>query len=473
MCSRAVSASKVKPVRPITTFFPEFSLEVVLRPISDLPQKLPPGRYSQRLSQLSGSYVPLDFIALLYSEFRDVLFKSHASLKLFKFLDHRPQDSVDESAQFLFCFVRTLSFMLSIPPPDIAELLSHCITIDIYKRPLSVIARSVPAHPLPQISEHVRGTAFTERALLAIRKLAAVQFVNPFHCPALAVVPSLISGKTVVARIELTVGEFICELYGEVSVLEEIDDRSLRPAFTHLWVIGTPLIVDVGPTAENAVYSRIRRSIFFNCEPRLFEVNGKPRIGLFAVGPSILPYLGMRRSDGVAIRKGDELLLPFDVMPVIRRFDSDWRTAKGRKVDVDIELLRPRSSAPMPPSDPGEEGDSERGRHRMSEADSLVSFFADEGELQFILTPGEQEPPRRPDLPTVITRAAVPGLKPPDNRAAEFLPEPPPAPRLREKPAIAQTMQFAIMRQLAGIQPRDPWDIFEDCIGPTQADLHR
>jgi hypothetical protein len=434
---------------------------------------LPPGRFTQRISQLSGRHCPLDLVAILYSEFRDVIFKSHPSLKLFKFLDHRPQDMADDSAQFLFYFIRTISFLLGITPSDVGELLTHCISIDVYARPLSVWARSLPSDLLPQISEHRNNLAFTERAVMAIGKLPAIALVNAFHCPVLAVVPSMIAGRTVISKVDLAGGDFICELYGIVQLLEEADEHSLRPTFTQIWVTGTPLMIDTTEHAAGSIHTRIRRSVFYNCEVRLFTVQGRSRIGIFAIAPSVLPFLGNKRSvDGFVIRKDDELLLPFDIMPVIRKFDGEWRTLKGKRIDIDIEILRPHATLGSEREETlaFEEGDADKPKTKVREAESLFGFLMDEGEIPFTITPGDGEDrPRRPDLPRIISKFHPPGRKPPDPRPQEF--EPPPEFREKEPELPVQSSRFAIIRELAGIIPREPWDLTADFLGPTEADL--
>jgi hypothetical protein len=73
------------------------------------------------------------------------------SLKFFHFLDHRPQNSANDSAQFLFSFVRWLSFMLRMALPDVGEILVHCIHIDVSRRPLSISMSAMPMEVLSQL----------------------------------------------------------------------------------------------------------------------------------------------------------------------------------------------------------------------------------------------------------------------------------------------------------------------------------
>jgi hypothetical protein len=454
----------------IATFFPEFAQKINLRSISGFTPPLPAGRYAQRLSGLSGSHQPLELIATLYMEFRDVLFKGHSSLKLFKYLDHRPQDQVDDSFQFLWSFVNSLGFMMAIAPPDIVEMLSHCISIDIYGRPLSVHTRTLPEAPMPQVSRHRRDIQFEERALIAIRKSSPLQFTKPVHLPTLEVVASPLSGLTVVSRAIVLPGELLCELYGAVATLEEFDDKSERPLPTQIWLTGTPLMIDTSEFAKNAIYSRIRRSVFFNCEARVFFLNGKPRVGLFSVGPAILPMIGERqkRSDAPAIRPGDELLMPFDLMPVIPKFDCESRTQKSRRPEIDLEALRPRQHAPIPQE---VEADADEADDGFPEAGSLAAFFAEEGELQFRVTPSQGLAPLRSDFPTGITKLPVPGLKPVPDRLPVFEAERTRDLRHRDPEIPALASRVTVLQRLATVRPREPWDLTADCLYVTDSDL--
>jgi hypothetical protein len=275
-------------------------------------------------------------------------------------------------------------------------------------------------------------------------------------------------------------GDFICELYGQVSMLEELDDSSNRPAFTQFWISGTPLMIDTAPLAPNAIYTRIRRSVFFNCDVRLFQVSGKSRVGLFAVGPTVLPLMAERpkRTEGFAIRNGDELLLPFDIMPVIQRFECDWRATRGKRGDVDVELMRPRYHGTIAQSDDaatadGAEMDTDKGARRSSEVASLVAVFADEMELPFAIIPGEGGGAFREhtELPAIVAKMPVPGRKPPLLKRPQFTAQEPPEWRPTQPEIKKPALQFLVLRELAGVRPREPWDLIDDCIDPGDHDL--
>jgi hypothetical protein len=311
-----------------------------------------------------------------------------------------------------------------------------------------------------------------------MRSLQKIQFTQSFHLPKFTLVPSPICGQTVISNVEVSDGEFLCEIYGHVSMLEELDDASERPAFTKLWIPGTPLMIDMEPFADKAIYTRIRRSLFFNCIPKLFEVQGKTRVGLFAIGPSLVPLMEeIRHPVGkVTIREGDEILLPFDVIPVIRKFDCDWRMEANKWMDIDIEMLRPRSPGPMVRDTKlrpkARDNSREEERQQTSEGGSLVSFLRGETELCFSLTPSHGTPrPIRPDLPRFLSQIGPNPKKPPREQPIAVTFEPPIRLVGREAELPPPSVEFQVIRDLARVRPAPPWTMSDDLTDVTDDDL--
>jgi hypothetical protein len=50
------------------------------------------------------------------------------------------------------------------------------------------------------------------------------------------------------------------------------------PTFSIFHLPGTELMIDTSPDEGDAIYTRIHRSFYYNCEVKLFELNDKVRV---------------------------------------------------------------------------------------------------------------------------------------------------------------------------------------------------
>ena len=422
--SGVASAIKMKPVKPVMMYLPKVPNETELRPIGNCAHRVPAGRLLTRLSQFSGRVNPMEMIATLYSEFRDMFFKVHPSLRLFKYLDFKPKECVDETMAFFYFFVRGVSFMTGLPTTQTVLILNHLMAIDIYKRPIPPVGRAEPEHALPQVSKYQRHIAFSERADFTIDSLKMSAVRGALELPRLAVAPDGRGSVTVVSLSNVKSGSLICEVFGEVSLFEELDRESVPPKFSQYAISGTPLMIDSSKYENSVVYSRIRRSLYYNCEVRLFTINDRVRVGIFATSPSILPSLfeTQKKIEATAIKSGDELFLPFDIAPVIPKYEGDWRSSKGRKMDMDLDIFRPTrppivtaaQSARVAREKEQCRAEEQR-KHVLESVGTLVTFLNDDTPFYFEIASDDDTTPAQPRprrLPQFISKLNRRGLKP-------------------------------------------------------------
>lgn len=397
--------------------------EVDLRPVANCAHRVPPGRLATRLAQFNSRVDPVDFISILYSEYRDTFFRVHPTLKLFKYLDFKPKEYVTEVDSFFYFFVRAVSFMTGLTTSQTVTVLNHLMTIDIYRKAAPPVKKDVSEHPLPQLSKYQRHIAFSERADFLLDDLNMVPLRGRFELPRLAVASDGRGSVTVLSLSNVKSGALLCEVFGEVSLFEELDRDSVTPKFTQYVISGTPLMIDSTKYEKSVVYTRIRRSLYYNCEIRLFTLNNRVRVGLFATSPSILPSLfeHQKKTESTVIKSGDELFLPFDVAPVIQKYQGDWRTTKGRKMEMDMDIFRPTRSpivtvanAERAAREKEMAQEVDRRKHIVESIGSLTSFFDDSTPFFFEITsdddPDAPPPPRR--APKFISKLNQRGIKP-------------------------------------------------------------
>lgn len=406
---RAPPPDRPEPVAPALRSYPGVPDLVAPRDIDGYAPGVPKGALRRLLSSARDPVCPADLIARAYSHFREPLFQSHPLLSFFEY--HVPeQRSSSDALSFAHCLVGALSFALSLTTGAVTQILAHVISADIYKAPFPHCGDG--ALLLPQFSRTRRHLRFSERAHTSAAS-APAPAASTAALPPLLLDRDEFGAPTVVADAAVSAGALIAEVYGDVSEFEEWDrDGDRPPHFACFIAAGTNLIVDAQRFADNSIATRIQRGFTSNCEVRLFRAGGDIRVGLFATPPTPLPLLGAAAAVEIAIARGEELRLPFDIPPPALRRSVRWRSEPCACAPPSADFFR------APPAGSAGSGGA------------LASLFGDGGGgLPIAVTaPDSDRSALRVERVVALPRVAVPPLP----RVAV----PPPRARLRTGAAI-------------------------------------
>lgn len=331
-------SEKPQVIEPVISYYPDIHNKIATKDIDECFLKIPKGNFYKFLVNEKKT-TPVEFIAKAYSHFKEAFFQSHPFLDFFEYHTLAHNDSVNDCYAFSYCFVIALSYLLNLENEQVIMILNHLISTDIYKKPFPPYERSIRL--LPQFSSEKKNIRFTERALNVISMneniIEKIEILNP---PVLLIEKNQYGCLTVLSNSDIKNGDFIAEVYGDVSEFEEWDrDGNKSPSFECFLIKDTNLLVDSTKYRKNAIYTKIQRSFISNCEVRLFKTKQETRIGLFAIKKTILPLLKEKeqKDDEIVIKKGDELFLPFDIPPVILRKNVKWKSEQIKKIDYDLE----------------------------------------------------------------------------------------------------------------------------------------
>lgn len=409
-CSPTYTGGRNLKIEPNLYFFPSFNEKLIPLNINSFPYSIPTGKLLSKLKEhsLGNPITPVNLACSMLISFRDILFKSHPTLKYFDYIKYYPERNVKDACQFMFYLAKTLSYMCDISTPEMMQIFDHIVTLMIYKR---AIPKSFRSPVGVDCEDEALIVGMSDRAQDVIRSnYKMIYFPRPHENIPLKVVAGRNSFPTVISLVDVRECDFICRLWGYCMDFEEIDQPNHVPDFSIFNVSRSKLFVNSSRVDNHPIFLHIRRGLVSNCEVRLFRTTlrgSKKKVicaGIFATKPTIMQHLidakpstdsisinnsnsklssyseSKNESDGdddyendnfqqndnelddrskkgnrdrYVISAGEELVLPFDLAPLFIRNDAEWRTGPvdPRLVNIDNEIdinsfkpLRPANS---------------------------------------------------------------------------------------------------------------------------------
>ena len=358
-CSNNQYRFTEQEVRPIPSFLPMFNIDLLIHSAKSMASPLPPGLLKTKLEQINGHTSAAALCAYIYSNFRSVIFQAHPTIESFMFLKGKGKYNINEKAndswEFCVHMIRSIAFMASITRYQVVQILDHLISLDIYKKPISPVFREEPSVFQMTISEKELNNLydFSERgedSFLAEKPKFKFEKPRHTHTARMKIVDSPLGMSTVVADEDIQANDMICYAYGNILKLEEIDRESPTPEYEMYRIANSSLVLDTSSLKRPAIFQHIRRGFVSNCELRIFDIGDDRYLGIFATVPTPLPFLANRKpleQNPHIIRKGDELVLPFDIAPPCINLNTQWYTSKTQKYNMKVsELIAPKIEQP-------------------------------------------------------------------------------------------------------------------------------
>ena len=346
-------------VKPIPSYLPVFNIDLLIHSAKSMASPLPPGLLKTKLEQINGHTSAAALCAYIYSNFRSVIFQAHPTIESFLFLKGKGKYNINEKAndswEFCVHMIRSIAFMASITRYQVVQILDHLISLDIYKKPISPIFREEPGIFQMNVSEKELNSLydFSERgedSFLAEKPKFKYEKPRHTHTARMKIVDGPLGMSTVVTDEDIQAGDMICYAYGNVLKLEEIDKDSRTPEYEMYRIANSSLVLDTSSLKRPAIFQHIRRGFVSNCELRAFDIGDNRFLGIFATVPTPLPFLANRKpleQNHHIIRKGDELVLPFDIAPPCINLNIQWYTNKSQKYNMKVsELIAPKPEQP-------------------------------------------------------------------------------------------------------------------------------
>ena len=349
-CSSSYQGGRTVKIDPIVDMFPTFSDKFVPPSFSDLEITMPAGRLMNKFKEFKQPISPVVLITQIYTAFRDNFFRCHPLMAYIKTSGRMgPADYVDDSCTFIHYVFSVAMEMTGLSCAQVAQVIDHDIMLDIYRRAISPALRE-PVSDLSLLQKSDLALEFSERAYIEIEDMD-IPAITPTEPAPLSLVAGKNGYSTVITTKDLKNGDLICDCYGFVSVLEEVDYQSSVPHFNCYNLMDTRLFVNSHQLQFSPMYLRIRRGFASNCEIRLYECDSTMKVGIFARELVAMPMLmrrdkKLKQSSNVVITAGSELVLPFDVTPVCVRTDSEWRSRKDEKCRLNSQDFAPLKPSP-------------------------------------------------------------------------------------------------------------------------------
>lgn len=384
VCSKCTKAGanaggRILKIEPNLDFFPSFNEKIIPQDINKFPYTIPQGRFLTKLREYSlGSPItPVRLTCSMLTYFRDILFKSHPTLKYFDYVKYYPERNVKDACQFMFYITKTLAYMCNISVPKVLQIFDHIITKMIFK---DALPNSVKESVTNDAEDDYLVVNMSDRAQDNTRSNYKLNyFTRPRENVPLKIVAGLNAFPTVISLVDIRECDFICRIWGYCMDFEEIDQQNQVPDFSIYSVARSKLFVNSTKVKGHPIFSHIRRGIVSNCEVRLFKTTlkgSKKKVvcaGIFATKPTLMQHLidAKPTIDGMYIHNnsanetednhgseevtetskkgnknkyvifaGDELVLPFDLAPMFIKNDAEWRNGQvdSRLVNIDDQI---------------------------------------------------------------------------------------------------------------------------------------
>ncbi|KAK8841444.1 hypothetical protein M9Y10_027062 [Tritrichomonas musculus] len=296
-CSPTYTGGRNLKIEPILYFFPSFNEKIIPSNINSFPYTIPPGRLLNKLREFStGSPItPVNLVNTLITYFRDVLFKSHPTLKYFDYIKFYPERHVKDACQFMFYFTKAISFLCDLSIPEVLQIFDHVISLMIYKRALPKSFRKQVTNDAEDDALEIN---MSDRAQDVIRSnYKVVYFQRPVENVPLKIVAGRNAFPTVISLVDIRECDFICRIWGYCMDYEEIDQPNHVPDFSVYGVARSNLFINSSKVQGSPIFQHIRRGVISNCEVRLFRTTlkgSKKKViwaGIFATKPTIMQHL--------------------------------------------------------------------------------------------------------------------------------------------------------------------------------------
>ena len=126
-CSSTYVGGRNLKIEPILkqNFFPSFNEKIIPQNINKFSYQIPTGRFNSKVREFSqGSPItPVYLTCSMIVTFRDILFKSHPTLKYFDYVKYYPDRNIKDACQFMFYLIKTLSFLCELSMQEIMQIL--------------------------------------------------------------------------------------------------------------------------------------------------------------------------------------------------------------------------------------------------------------------------------------------------------------------------------------------------------------
>ena len=267
----------------------------------------------------------VDFVTYFYKRYKGNIFGNHPFLENFSFC--KDNDRRD-SSEFCKEFIDNTSYIFDIKRSETVMVLEHVISYDIYKTDVPLYFREDISNFKYYFLDEAE-ISKSERVDDIFISLKNIPSYVEQKIPRVTLLKNKSGYETVVAFDEIRSGDLIMPIIGDGFHLEELDSYDRVP--NHEWYSTDvqSVFIDCSRLSKRPLFTRIRRGFVSNCIVRLFKYKDQIKAGIFATEPVALPnlreYLSLRLRLSIhSIKGGEELVLPFDIPPMVIPPPEDW-----------------------------------------------------------------------------------------------------------------------------------------------------